>query len=315
MDPDQMTYQGETYYGLPAVKHSHYSWPIVSYFFIGGLASAAQFIATVVDLFGRKEDRQLVSTGRYIALAGALMSPPLLIVDLHTPQRWFNMLRIFRRTSAMSIGTWSLTAFGLLSGFTAIGQIIEDLLGWKVGRWISRISSFPAAVTGGVVAIYTGTLLAATSTPLWASAFPYLSSLFASSAASTATAALILIAGVKGLKEETRRRLEWFSLVTGTVELLFAGLVDYHWRKEKVDSPLRKPHIGISWYGGVFGLAIIGPLILHLYQLFRPRVSRRTSILAAAGMLLGGFILRAVFVFGGNESSKRPQDYFRHTMP
>jgi hypothetical protein len=39
-------YQGETYYGRPVVKRSHYGWLIATYLFVGGLAGAAQLIAT-----------------------------------------------------------------------------------------------------------------------------------------------------------------------------------------------------------------------------------------------------------------------------
>jgi formate-dependent nitrite reductase membrane component NrfD len=256
-----------------------------------------------------------VRAGRTIALAGALISPPLLIADLHTPQRWYNMVRIFRKTSAMSIGSWALSAFGIMSGFTWVGQAIEDLFGWKFGRWIARLFSLPAALSGGVVAIYTGTLLAATATPLWSSAFPYLSSLFASSAASTAAAALSLAAAWKGMNERTRRRLEWFSLISGTAELFFAATIQRCWRKETVDQPLSKPPLGPAWYAGVLGLATGGPLIIHAWQAIRKHPSKQLSILAAIAMLLGGFILRAVFVFGGRKSYRLPRDYFRNAQP
>src|SRR5687768_6375194 len=101
-----------TYYDWPTVKSSHYRWLITTYFFVGGLAGAAQLIATIVDLVGGRRDRGVVSAGRYLALAGALLSPLFLIKDLHTPSRWYNMLRIARATSPMSIGSWTLALFG-----------------------------------------------------------------------------------------------------------------------------------------------------------------------------------------------------------
>jgi formate-dependent nitrite reductase membrane component NrfD len=120
-----------TYYGLPAVKASHYRFLISTYFFVGGLAGASQLIAQIVDSFGGSQDRPLVRAGRYIALLGALASPALLIKDLHTPSRWYNMLRIFRPTSPMSIGSWTLAAFGTCSGLAAFGLVLDDVL---VGR-------------------------------------------------------------------------------------------------------------------------------------------------------------------------------------
>ena len=303
------SYEGQSYYGLPAIKSSHYAWPIAAYFFVGGLASAAQFIATVLDLVGGKEDRPVVRAGRYLAFLGALASPPLLIVDLETPKRWYNMLRIFRPTSPMSIGSWTLAAFGAFSGLVALGQAAEDLWGWVAGRWLARLSSLPAALAGGVVALYTGTLLAATNLPLWAGASPLLSSLFASSATSTAIAALTLAA----IPHSTRRRLNWLALIAGAAELFFAILVERDWRRHRVAAPLERWQMEPAWRIGVLGLGILSPLIMHGMEVLEERTSPRVSTLAALATLAGGFILRAVLVFGGNASARRPEDYLQQT--
>ncbi len=303
----------ETYYDLPAVKPSHYRWPIAGYFFVGGLASAAQFIATVLDLLGSEEDRSVVRTGRYLAVIGALISPILLIVDLETPKRWYNMLRIYRQTSPMSIGTWALTSFGTLSGLVAVGQAADDLFRLRLGRLVARLFSLPSALFGGIVSLYTGTLLAATSTPFWSGAFPFLSSLFASSAASTATAALALSAEVTGAPEGTRRRLTWLATITGAAEMLFALLIGRRWQRQGVASPVEQEPLGSAWRFGVLGLGISLPLAVHLADLIRGRGSRSSVALASFATLIGGFLLRAVLVFGGNRSAQQPGDYFRLT--
>jgi protein NrfD len=303
----------ETYYGLPAVKASHYRWPIAGYFFVGGLASAAQFIATVLDLLGSDEDKSVIRTGRYLALLGSLISPILLIVDLETPKRWYNMLRIYRQTSPMSIGSWALTLFGTLSGLVAAGQAAEDIFRMRFGRQVARLFSLPSALFGGIVSLYTGTLLAATSTPFWSGAFPFLSSLFASSAASTATAALALSAEVTTAPQGTRRRLTWLATITGATELLFALLIGRRWRRQGADSPVQEEPIGATWRLGVLGLGISLPLAVHLADLIRGKGSRSSVALASSATLIGGLLLRAVLVFGGNRSARQPGDYFRLT--
>jgi protein NrfD len=303
----------ETYYDLPAVKPSHYRWPIAGYFFVGGLASAAQFIATVLDLLGSEEDRSVIRTGRYLALVGALISPILLIVDLETPKRWYNMLRIYRQTSPMSIGSWALTSFGTLSGLVAVGQAVDDLFRMRLGRLVARLFSLPSALFGGIVSLYTGTLLAATSTPLWSGAFPFLSSLFASSAASTATAALALSAEVTAAPEGTRRRLTWLATITGATELLFALLISRLWRRQEVASPLQQEPVASTWRLGVLGLGISLPLAVHVADLSRGQSSRQSVALASVATLIGGFLLRAVLILGGNRSALEPRDYFRLT--
>ncbi len=307
-------YRGETYYGMPALKTSYYGWLVVLYFFIGGMASAAQFLATAIDLFGTKADRPVVRVGRYLALGGALVSPFLLIADLHSPPRWYNMLRIYRRTSPMSIGSWALMLFGTLSGVVGFGQMLQDLFHWAPGRWLARLFSLPAALAAGVVALYTGTLLAATNIPLWASAFPFLSSLFASSAASTATAALIMTTSDR-TPPGTRQRLAMFALVANSAELLSAALVHVRWRRRRTATVLREQPFRSAWQLGVLGLGIFAPLTVHLAELLRGRPAGRLSRLAALATLAGGFALRAVLVFAGKESGRRPADYFRQAQP
>ena len=104
-----------TYYGRPALKPSLYGWLVALYIFIGGLAGAAQIIATIIDFLSVPDAAGVVLCGRVVALAGAVIGGFLLIADLHTKQRFFNMLRIFRPTSPMSIGTYVLMSFGLWS--------------------------------------------------------------------------------------------------------------------------------------------------------------------------------------------------------
>jgi len=77
-----------TYHGRPAVKPSLYGWTVAFYIFIGGLAGAAQIIATAADLLGARGGA-VVLAGRVIALAGAVLSGILLIVDLHTKRRFY----------------------------------------------------------------------------------------------------------------------------------------------------------------------------------------------------------------------------------
>src|SRR3712207_9357486 len=93
-------------------------------------------------------------------------SPPLLIMDLGRPERFVNMLRIFKPRSPMSMGAWCLSLFGgLLSG--AVGA---DLLGRKRE---ARVLGGATAVTGGDLRAHTGGLAAAPGVPRCARAPPF----------------------------------------------------------------------------------------------------------------------------------------------
>jgi protein NrfD len=307
-------YQGETYYGQPAIKPSHYGQLVASYLFIGGLAGASQIIATIAELCGRDEDRAVVRAGRYMALAGALAGPAFLIADLRTPERWYNMLRIFRRTSTMSIGAWSLVTFGAMSALTAAAQGLADRLGNVFYRRVARWFALPAAATGAVVATYTGTLLGATSTPLWAGADRILPALFGTSAAATSAAALSLAGQLKQQQANATRRLERLALMAAGTELLLCSALDRRRDEKNLGKPLKQEPVATVYQAGYKGLGLIAPLVIHGLGMLTGRRSRTWSAAAAIATLAGGYILRSVIVYAGKESANRPEDYFHFTQ-
>src|SRR5690606_34310726 len=84
----------------------HWGWCIVFYFFIGGLAGGCYFLATLIDWFGRPEDRPLARLGYYVAFPAVLISGLLLTVDLTRPLRFWHML-IERNTGLPMFKPWS----------------------------------------------------------------------------------------------------------------------------------------------------------------------------------------------------------------
>src|SRR6266700_7494820 len=121
-----------TYYDYPVLKQPFWRWEIIWYFFLGGLAAGSYVIASIASLFGSKEDRVVVRTGYYLSLLALLPCPLLLIKDLGRPERFLNMLRTFKVSSPMSMGTWGLLSFSLFSGTTAVIQAARD---GQLGKW------------------------------------------------------------------------------------------------------------------------------------------------------------------------------------
>jgi hypothetical protein len=81
------------YYGIPLLKQPPWTWEVPLYFFVGGAAGAAAVIGAIADYTGA--DRKLVQHARWIAAAGSIISPSLLIADLGRPERFLAMLRVF----------------------------------------------------------------------------------------------------------------------------------------------------------------------------------------------------------------------------
>jgi hypothetical protein len=98
------------YYGQPVLKPPVWTWQVPLYFFFGGIAGMSAAIASGAIIFHHVD---LARAAMWIAaIAGAVLSPILLIMDLGRPHLFLNMLRVFKHRSAMSMGAWILSAFG-----------------------------------------------------------------------------------------------------------------------------------------------------------------------------------------------------------
>ncbi len=305
-------YDGTTYYGRPQLNPAPFETSVVGgYIFLAGMAGAAQLLATLADLSGMRRARGMVQRGRYLSLLAPLLGAPLLIYDLRTPQRFYNMLRIFRRTSPMSIGTWVLMAFSGASGITAACQAAADWFGWRWPRRAARATQVPAAIAGAGLATYTAALLSATSTPLWAAAPGALAVRFGSSSIAAAAAALALAEHRFGARR-VARDLDTIKLASLAIELAAARAAARTCRRKGISAAANSwPGAAIETLGAqAVGIAL--PLALHLAG---AAVVRRPARLASIATLLGSFCLRIGVMSAGNESARRPRDSFRFAQP
>src|SRR5216117_2704741 len=200
----------------------HWTWFIIPYFFVGGLAGGAYFLAASLEWFGRPEDRPVIGTAYSLAFWGAIISGALLTIDLGKPFRFWHMLfqsdnvphLMFKSFSPISFGAWAILLFGACA-----------LVSWrtKAPGTVTKLVAALGGLLGFFVAGYTGVLLSVTNRPIWADS-PWLGALFLVSGASTGAAMLILLAPGRGAAQ---RSLEWLSSFdTGAlvVELLVLAL-------------------------------------------------------------------------------------------
>jgi protein NrfD len=289
-----------TYYDLPSVKQSFYGWKVSTYIWVAGIAGSSQILATAAEFTDREAYAGIIRNGRYVALAGTVVGSVLLIVDLHTPARFYNMLRIFRPTSPMSIGSWTLAGFGTFSGLAAVAEAFGV-------RRLASLLGLPAAGLGMLMSTYTGVLLAATSTPLWAVAYRQLPALFGATAIASASAAMSLLLDRSASEPRVAlRRLDRLALVAGLVQLGAGWSLERTWKEKQLDPPLAPAQRLV-----VQGLGIGLPVLVQAAQILTGRRSRGLSILAAACTLNGAYLERATIVFAGNRSTDRPEDYLR----
>ncbi len=163
-----------SYYGRPIIKPPVWKTPDVPlYLFLGGAAGSSSILGALADVTGRPA---LARASRLTAGGGAVLSVVYLIHDLGRPARFLHMLRVFKPTSPLSVGTYILSPFGAAAG----GAAALELLGWFPG--LKRFAGLVSAVFGGPLATYTGVLLANTAVPSWHAPHTELPYLFGGSA-------------------------------------------------------------------------------------------------------------------------------------
>ncbi|HVL26811.1 MAG TPA: NrfD/PsrC family molybdoenzyme membrane anchor subunit, partial [Acidimicrobiales bacterium] len=110
-----------TYYDRPVIKPPVWKPEVPWYFFFGGLAGASSLLAAAAGVRG---DAGLARAARRVAGVGAAVSPVLLVADLGVPGRFANMLRVFRPTSPLNMGSWLLTVYVPSAlGAAALGEL------------------------------------------------------------------------------------------------------------------------------------------------------------------------------------------------
>ena len=186
----------------------HWTWFIVPYFYVGGLAGGAYFLAALLEWFGQPDDRPVIRTGYRVAAWGAIVSGVLLTIDLGRPLRFWHMLFqsanlpaiMFKPWSPISFGAWAILLFGLFAVLSALGSAAEEgrlqapllrAVGSVVRGGVAKLVAAVGGLLGFFVAGYTGVLLSVTNRPIWSDS-PWLGALFVASGASTGAAALIL---------------------------------------------------------------------------------------------------------------------------
>lgn len=149
----------QSYYGKPILNGPVWKSPdIPGYLFLGGLAGGSSLLAAGAQLTGRVT---LERRTKLAAVTAAAASGAALVHDLGRPERFLNMLRTFKPTSPMSVGSWLLAAYGPATGVAAISNVTGR------ARGLGSAATATAAGLAPAVAAYTAALLSDTAVPAW----------------------------------------------------------------------------------------------------------------------------------------------------
>ena len=270
-----------------------WEWPIWLYLFAAGVAGGGFFVTFLVNLFTGGEQEDLLKIATWIGVPLVGIGTLLLIVDLGNQLDFWHLVVRFLPASPMSLGTWilivwavcavALIALWLAESGVRVFTVLRSLVPLK------RVLGWMLFVLSALLITYTGVLLSTTSRELWSTVL--LPVLFVLSAISTGMAATLLVATLLGRK--IPHRLGQAAAVVEVYEMaaLIAFLIAVP-AGVLISGPLS------LWFW--LGAVLIGLLIPFGLGFTTLRRSPTLHILTMSfSILLGGLILRAVVVVGG----------------
>ncbi len=314
---DPQARDGEpSYYDVPMLKQPVWKWEIALYFYLGGISAGAYMLGRMADRFGGKQHRDLARIASYVAMGALVPSPPLLIADLGDPKRFHHMLRVWKPTSPMNLGTWSIVGYSGMVCYEIVRQYLAQrdrqlprserskllkLMNNGVLLMLHDAAGVPFSL---MVAGYTGVLLSCTANPLWCKN-PWLGPLFSSSAISTGAEAVSLaldLADKSGGKNcASQEVLQNIDTAAHVAE--FACMEGFKRHAGEKAKPIRQGKMAMH-HRIATGTMIAAEVLKRLPV---SRKHRKPIRMAAAALgLVSGLATRWAMVFGGHEAAKDP---------
>src|SRR6059058_2330403 len=283
------------YYGQAVVKPPVWTWEVPLYFFFGGLAGMSAVIASGAIIFHHVD---LARAAMWVAcIAGTILSPVLLIMDLGRPHLFLNMLRVFKHRSAMSMGAWILSAFGACAvpGLIALELHAHQIFSGTLDQLLSTAADifiFGAAIFGTLLATYTGVLIGATAIPAWFLHRTLLPIHFGTAGLGSAVGVLELL----GHRIAALNFLGFYAAAVETALLIWLSL-------DKKGAANRAIHEHGSGWLIRMGEVLNGPLAIVL------RLFGQVSF-AAISFLIGALVSRFGWIWVGKISGADPEAVF-----
>jgi formate-dependent nitrite reductase membrane component NrfD len=220
----------------------HWTWYILIYFFVAGLAGGAYFLATLLRYWGAPEDEPVARLGFYVPLPATLIGVLMLTLDLKKPLRFWHMLvnttpgefgLNFNSATPMSVGVWALLVASVFAFVVFVDSLVRDgRIRYSPARRLSalldggagRVWNVVGAILYLFIAGYTGVLIAVSNQPIWSDSWA-LGGLFLASGLSGGAALLLLLARYRRTGESSRPVLEVSERLFTALELLLLVVV------------------------------------------------------------------------------------------
>lgn len=281
-----------------------WEWPIFIDLWAAGVAGGGYFVAFLVDRFTGRKHKLLMQVATWVGVPLALLGVLLLVLDLGNQLWAWHLFVRFMPVSPMSLGSWilllwSITGVALIALWFAeslepaeqptdvlarVASMLRPLVpATEILVWITFVLSV-------LLIAYTGVLLSNTRIALWATVL--LPALFVVSAIFTGTAAIRLVLTLLG--KEIPEEFGKASLILAVLQAVaLVGFLVTVPAGVLVAGPL-----SIWFWAGVVLVGLLVPFGLEIGTL-KLKVTTPLVLASTLCVLLGGLILRAVVVIGG----------------
>lgn len=269
----------------PPNWHGLVAWDML----LNNLTTGLFLVAGLGELLAPVVFLPLVKIAYPLALLLLVIDLACLVLDLGDPLRFHHMLRVFKPTSPMSLGTWCLTAYSLPLTAVALIGLLQNV-GWvidppyELARKLAVVLGLLPALGS---AVYKGVLLSTSSQPGWKDA-RWLGGYLASAAMLLGCGEMLLLAVLLGQGSATALLRPALGLLLALNGLfLFLLLIELHPALDRIYRPRQLWRRGLLELGG----GMILPLALIL-------VGDSAPVLLAAVLLLllGSLAIRSEII-------------------
>lgn len=141
--------------------HDLVAWDLL----FNNLTTGLFLTAAVSELFEPEVFTRVAKVAYPLALVLLFVDLVCLVLDLGDPLRFHHMLRVFKPTSPMSLGTWCLTIYSFPLTVAAILSLLPA--GWPALEWVRKTAVVLAILPALGSAVYKGVLLSTNAQRGW----------------------------------------------------------------------------------------------------------------------------------------------------
>jgi Ni/Fe-hydrogenase subunit HybB-like protein len=276
---------GTGYAAVPITKapdwHDLVAWDLL----LNNLATGLFLAEALGELTAPAVFRPLAALAYPIALTFLLADLLCLVLDLGDPLRFHHMLRVFKPTSPMSLGTWCLTVYSF--PLTVVAALSVLPVEGDVFEWTRKILVVLAILPALGSAAYKGVLLSTNAQPGWRDA-RWLGGYLTNSALMLGCAVLLAMSVMRGQDKAIGiLRATLALLIILNVIFLMLLIVDLRPALVRIFAPRQ------LWYRGLLTLG--GGMLAPLGFVLAGRGSA-TLLPAVLLLVLGCLAIRFVII-------------------